>query len=253
MQPIHPAAAASAAAWPLGLSATQALPQGPNPSAAQSAQPSSVSLARTAHQVVHSTNSTGMTARPSDHHGHTDLQVAPSARQQQQQGFAAATSQNPPPSSSIARTTQADQATSMPAASAPRHWLASSLNRAQPASHGFNNARPGQQQQQQFGRPEAYGAGQGRSSHLQPSGDNGGGVDPSLQMQLGRQVDISPGQPAVWHILFPLDSTGQMCLRCLCWMALNSTLPCAIAVSNALPLWLCLSLQTRRKPMSWPG
>lgn len=189
---MHPAAAASAAAWPPAFSATQSLPQGPGSLALPSAQPASIPLARNVQQAAHSAISTGMTAQTGNRNDRPDLQLAPSAWQQQE-GFTAAASQNPPAESSIARTSTAHQATSRPEASASRHRPENSINSAQPASQGFTNASRGQQQQQQqFERCEAFDAGPGRSNHLQSSSANRGRVDLSLQMHMGRQVSPSP-------------------------------------------------------------
>lgn len=189
IQPIHPAAAASAAAWPPALSATQALRQGPSSSALPSAQPASLALARNTQQVVHSAHSVGMTARPQGQNDHPDLRAAASALQQRE-GSAAAATQIPPAASFIVPTTQAHGDASMAEAPAPRHWPGSSLSSSQPASQGINQSRPGQQQQQ-LGRHEASDGHQGRSSHLQPSHDNRAALDPSFQTHVRQQVRAS--------------------------------------------------------------
>ncbi|KAK9831767.1 hypothetical protein WJX74_008809 [Apatococcus lobatus] len=195
MQPIHPAAAATAAAWPSILPANQApssIPiQGPSSAEMQPPLPSSNPMASTSqHQLIPNPcmphfrgQAAGQTiARPvaslqqalqpgSMALQHQEENVAANGRHARTAGlFTATTSQPPQPNSTLV-------------ASAPRQWHNGSFNISQPASQGTNTSRRAQhyyhhqqQQQQQNYRGangEASEAGQGRNSHLQTAADTG--------------------------------------------------------------------------------
>ena len=199
VQPLPPAAAATAAAWPSALAATQARStnpaQVPSSMAVPPSQPFGIPMASNIASTTHpAAISNSMAARPG---GSTQLGPRPAASTLQQQGGSMATASLNPTIDRFAPSAQANHALSMPAASASQQWPNGASNSSQSAFQGMNAShryhRPNHHQQEnsQGARHDESDARPGRESHLQKRSDSREGLGPSFSARSHIRQQVS--------------------------------------------------------------